>query len=231
MTARAKSPIQHVVWDWNGTLLDDVALCLEALHALCKPRNIPLISIARYRELFTFPVIEYYKAVGFDFDREPFDVPAGEWVRYYSPRVFTDAALFPDAAPTLKAFRAAGIGQTVLSAHQHSELAKAVDHFGLRDYFEAVLGKGDFNGESKMALGRAWIKDADIDPQTVLLVGDTLHDHEVAEDLGLHCMLVARGHQSRERLQRAGVPVIDNIETITRRMLHMGSLAQKGPAA
>lgn len=230
MTSSMQRALRHVLWDWNGTLLDDVALCLEALHALCLPRNLPLMTLERYREVFTFPVIEYYKAAGFDFDREPFEIPAGEWVRYYSPRVFKDAALFPGVVPALDAFQAAGIGQTVLSAQQHEELAKAVRHFGLLKYFEAVLGKSDFNGESKVALGRAWMENADIDPKTVLLVGDTLHDHEVAEDLGVKCILVARGHQSRSRLEGAGVPVVDNIENITRWVLQAPQ-AQEGPAA
>jgi phosphoglycolate phosphatase len=203
-----------ILWDWNGTLLDDVAFCLRALHHLCRSRGIDPPSLDRYREIFTFPVVEYYRAVGFDFSEEPFHVLADEWVAFYTEGVHREARLFDDARPVLHAARAAGYGQVVLSAHEHNALLAAIRHHRLDDCFDDVLGIGDFHAHSKLGLGQRWIARADVAPGRVLFVGDTLHDHEVAGAMGVHCVLVARGHQSRARLETAGVPVLDGLDAL-----------------
>ena len=57
---------KHIIWDWNGTLLDDTWLCVEGINQALIKRNLTPISEDRYREVFTFPVRDYYKKLGFD---------------------------------------------------------------------------------------------------------------------------------------------------------------------
>ena len=58
-----------IVWDWNGTLLNDVQAAFSAMNAMLSRRGLPLMeSLAQYRELFTFPVRQYYAAAGLDLD-------------------------------------------------------------------------------------------------------------------------------------------------------------------
>ena len=92
--------IKTVIWDWNGTLLDDLDLSLNSVNILLEERNLPLLTEEKYKSIFTFPVIEYYKAAGFDFDKEPFEVPAKQYVRIYRDGVNT-VRLFPDVVDTL----------------------------------------------------------------------------------------------------------------------------------
>ena len=206
--------IDHVLWDWNGTLLDDVALCLDALNVLLERRGKRPVGLDEYRAKFTFPVIEYYQAVGFDLETEPFEGPAQEWTDLYSGGVWTKTKLYDGAEDVLDFVRAKGIRQSVLSAYLHEMLAKVIAHFGVAEYFDDTLGLGDFYAESKRDLGHAWLADASVDPARVLMIGDTLHDHEVAAALGIHCVLLAQGHQSKERLLAAGVPVLDAITDV-----------------
>mgnify|MGYP002546450752 FL=1 len=78
--------IKHVVWDWNGTLLDDIDVSMEALNWILRKEKLPLVlDKSEYRKYFQFPVIEYYKKVGFDFEKTPFSVLAEEYMRYYQP--------------------------------------------------------------------------------------------------------------------------------------------------
>ena len=78
--------IKHVVWDWNGTLLDDIDVSMEALNTILKKAQLPLVlDKGEYRKYFQFPVIEYYKKVGFDFEKTPFPMLAKEYMRYYQP--------------------------------------------------------------------------------------------------------------------------------------------------
>ena len=81
--------ISTVIWDWNGTLLDDLHLSLRIINLLLKRRSLPELSRDRYREVFTFPVKDYYREIGFDFDREPFEIPAREYIDIYNRDVST----------------------------------------------------------------------------------------------------------------------------------------------
>ena len=62
-----------VLWDWNGTLLDDVALCVDALNRLLRIYHYPQqYSLAQYREIFGFPIEDYYIRAGFDFSKNSY---------------------------------------------------------------------------------------------------------------------------------------------------------------
>ena len=209
---------RHIIWDWNGTLLDDVEFCIRTINEIAARRGIPPVTRERYREVFTFPVIEYYKALGFDFDEESFAVPAQEWVDGYTVGVLTQAQLYPGAVAVLAALADDGFAQSILSAHHQDPLVNTVRHFGIAQYIDPILGLDDHYAESKLQLGRAWLNAADVDRDSVLLVGDTLHDHEVAEALGVACLLVAHGHQSEEQLAKAGVPVVGDLGKIRDRL-------------
>lgn len=203
--------IDHLLWDWNGTLLDDVDLCLSALHTICAKRNIRLPSLEEYRAKFTFPVVDYYRAVGFDFDQEPFAIPAQEWIDIYSAKVWDETRLFDAASEVLACLRGRGYRQSILSAYHHEMLVDVMGHFGVADFFEPILGLGDFYANGKLELGTAWIAQSRLDPKRILMIGDTLHDRDVAAAMGAQCVLVAQGHQSKERLMQGGVPVLDTI--------------------
>ena len=207
----AYDAISHIVWDWNGTLLDDVALCLSALNSVGGRRGIPPLTLERYRGIFTFPVIDYYKAAGFDFTHEPFSSPAEEWVAAYKDGVRTLARPYAGAGAVLACLARAGFRQTLLSAHEHELLVELVCHFGLDSHFSRIMGIGDIYAAGKCELGLAWLAESGVAPEAILMIGDTLHDNEVAQAMGVLCILIAEGHQSRERLREAGVPVLDSV--------------------
>ena len=206
--------IRHIVCDWNGTLLDDLDLCLTALHELGRPRGIPPVTLETYRERFTFPVVEYYKALGFDPSPKAFEEAAREWVRMYADRVYSASWLYEGAVETLACLRDAGLRQCLVSAHQHDMLLAAVRHFGVFDYFDTIRGLHNHYAESKVDLGRQWLAELAPPREAVLMIGDTLHDLEVANELGVRCLLVAQGHQSETRLRATGAPVIASIRDV-----------------
>ena len=205
------STIQQVLWDWNGTLLNDVDFCVAMLNELCRRREMEEVSRDAYREMFTFPVIEYYKAMGFDTTPGAFEQVAREWIALYNEGLIKHAALHQGARESLERIEACGIRQSILSAHHRDLLVEATDQFRVSEYFEAILGIDSYHGESKIDLGKAWIADSGVRPASVLMVGDTLHDYEVAQAMGVQCLLVARGHQARHRLETVDIPVLDSI--------------------
>lgn len=197
---------KHIIWDWNGTLLDDVWLCVDSINLVLKKYALPLISEGRYRELFDFPVKSYYKKLGFDFSRFDFGVVGGEFITEYNKKSY-ECEIQAGMHDILLHFAVRGISQSVLSAREHGQLAQELDYHGLLSFFDRVAGLSDNYAAGKVDVGRRHLSEIGVSPEKVVLVGDTLHDFEVAEALGTDCVLVAHGHQPGERLAQSGVPV------------------------
>ncbi len=201
-----------IIWDFNGTLLDDVRTGIDSVNTLLAERGLSTIeSEEHYRRIFRFPIIEYYRSLGFDFDSEPYEVLAPKWVALYLENV-KRAGLFDDVKDTLEYFRERNVRQIVLSATERVMLERQLNFLGIRDYFDEVMGLGDIHAGSKLSLARAW-RERNADARA-LLIGDTDHDAENAKEMGTDCVLVARGHQSKEYLKTLGAPVVISLKEL-----------------
>jgi phosphoglycolate phosphatase len=196
-----RSPYRHVIWDWNGTLLDDLDLCIDVMNGLLRRRGLPPMDRARYHAVFGFPVRDYYQRLGFDFARDSFEQLSVEFIAGYEARR-RECNLQPGARATLAALQQAGVTQSILSAYREATLKEIVAHFGLTPHFIRLTGLDNIYAHSKAELGRAWVAELALPGDEILMVGDTLHDLEVAREMGVDCVLVAGGHQSAERLRR-----------------------------
>lgn len=204
---------QHIIWDWNGTLLDDVALCVEVMNGMLNRRGMRPIDAAGYRELFGFPVRGYYQRLGFDFGVESFEQLAVEYCDEYDARVH-ECDLHRGAVSVIGALGQAASAQSILSSCEQRALDRALCSFGLDGHFQDIIGQSDRYAAGKVETGRALIRRSGITESGTVLVGDTLHDHEVAQALGIDCILVAHGHHSRRRLAAAHPAVIESLEPI-----------------
>ena len=207
--------MNSVIWDWNGTLLNDIDLCINSINKLLKERKLPQIDSKTYREIFSFPVQEYYKTLGFDFEKEDFSIPAHQFIDLYHEG-FDSCSLHNKSVEVLAYFSKKGVRQFVLSAMKHEMLEKTLKMKGISQYFEGVAGLKDHYAVSKLEQGKQLISDFEIEIETTWLVGDTTHDFDVATELGVNCILIADGHQSKERLSQTGGIVISSLfELIT----------------
>ncbi len=207
--------VNNVVWDWNGTLINDIEACMEAINRLLDNRGLPRIEKEKYKELFTFPIINYYKALGFDFDKEPFDVPAMEYIKHYN-EIFPTCQLANNAREVLHHFHEKGYQQYILSAMEHANLEKSVKYYGIQDFFESIQGIKDHFAAGKEDAGQLLMKKYRLIADKTVMIGDTVHDHEVAGSLGIDCILIADGHQSKQRLEATGRKVLDEVSGLIR---------------
>ena len=206
--------VSLVVWDWNGTLLDDVRVNVETINELLGRRGLEKIkNLREYRGGFGFPIIDYYRTLGFDTDREEFSEIADEYVRVYRGKL-CEAALFPDAVPLLKRFQKMGIRQVTVSAAEGERLRREVKSYGIDGYFTHVIGTGDNLGSSKVSLALNFVKDSGVPQEGILFIGDLLHDAEVARECGCRAVLISAGHQSADRLKLSGFPVLPSLADI-----------------
>ena len=198
---------KYVVWDFNGTILDDVGCGINSINVLLSRRGLPTLkTVEEYQEHFRFPIVEYYKSLGFDLEREDFSVVAVEWVEQYD-RFSKDSTVHPEAVAAIEALRAHGVRQVLLSATEQTMLERQVAELGLGGLFEEVLGMDTVEAHTKLPAVLGWMERAK--PDRAIFIGDTLHDADVAAEAGAQCVLVACGHQSRKTLEVAGCPVFD----------------------
>jgi len=205
-----KKKYTHIIWDWNGTLFDDVEWCVKTINTMLARRGLPpLGSVEEYREIFCFPVAEYYKKLGFDFEKEPFEKLAVEYMDLYHTGKSGGCGLYGGAEAVLRALCEAGKSQIILSASETLNLSNQVDEFDIRGYFDEIIGISDIYAKSKIHAGIDYMARKAV--SSAVLIGDTCHDYETARSLGADCLLIASGHQSRARLEACGVPVLGGI--------------------
>ncbi|MBM4263485.1 MAG: HAD family hydrolase [Deltaproteobacteria bacterium] len=204
---------RHIIWDWNGALVDDLALNVAIVNTMLSQRGMAPVTHDQYRELITFPIQEFYRSIGFDFDREPFEQLAVEFIRSYKSG-WHQSSLHLHSRKILEHVRAMGRSQSVLSANHRDTLREYVATFGIVHLFEHLVGLDNFQATSKVAEGRQLLDRLPHDATEILLVGDTLHDAEVADAIGVDCVLVAHGYQSRQRLEQSGRPIIDSLSEL-----------------
>lgn len=204
---------RHIIWDWNGTLLDDAWLCVDVMNKLLKRRKMPELDLNRYQEAFGFPIIDYYKRLGFTFEEEPFEIPGTEFIVEYNKR-WEETKLQQDALSTLEIIRNLNISQSILSAQEQQQLNRFMDHFNLSQYFENISGLYNHYADGKLVSGKKLIDSLYIPCDEVLLIGDTDHDFEVSETMGVDCVLVHRNHQLKSTLEKTGMQVFDSLDEI-----------------
>lgn len=205
---------RHVIWDWNGTLLDDAWLCVEILNGLLREAGLAPLTVDEYRADFSFPVLGFYERRGFDFRTHSFDEVSRRYISAYNQRRY-ECHLQPGTLPALERLRAAGVEQSVLSAYHEETLREVVAHYQLTHFFTRLSGLDNIRADGKVARGQAHLRALELHeaPHTVVLIGDTAHDHEVAQALGADCLLLEHGHMHPERLADRGVPMAGSLSS------------------
>lgn len=198
-----------IIWDFNGTLLDDVTICLDSINTLLQRRNYPLLSKNRYKDIFGFPVKIYYEKIGFNFEQEEWTNVANEYMEEYWKRQH-QANLFNGIPQLLQTLSNSGISQFVLSAMEQNNLQRFLDKLDATKYFEQISGISNDLADGKTESGLQMIASSCYKPEELLMIGDTTHDYEVASKMGVDCILYTGGHQSANRLNMLPCPIINS---------------------
>ena len=172
------------------------------------------ITLKEYRKIFRFPVKDYYLKLGFDLEKEPFEEVGLEFIKVYENRRY-DAQLYPQVIPLLIELRARGISHSILSAQHQILLDDLIQYYNIRYHFIGVFGLDNHYADSKIENGIEWVKQINLSPQEILMIGDTDHDFEVAGVIGIDCFLLSHGHYCSKRLKETGAKVFQNLMDIS----------------
>lgn len=191
---------RHIIWDWNGTIVDDLDLTVELTNIVLLEAGARTISVDEHRAAFQIPIGQYYTTIGLQPTAETLPALDMSYHRMYHEAKHR-LTVFPDLASMFDAAKAYDCEHSVLSALPHDLLTEHLDLFNLGAAFKRVIGRRTVHAESKVEGGRKLMKELSLRPAEVLVIGDTVYDHEVASALGMDCALVTRGHQDVKRLQ------------------------------
>ncbi len=197
-----------LVWDWNGTLLEDVDAAVSALNSMLRKRGIEEITRDYYRAHFRFPSRDFYEELGVDLPNEDWNQICIDFHDGFEAA--GTQRLREGAFEALETARRAGWRQMLLSAHREDLLRRDAAEAGIAGYFDAIIGTDNLDGASKLERARThFASDPPSDP--FVFIGDTLHDAEVAADLGAKCILFTGGHQEASRLTAVRCPLADSL--------------------
>jgi phosphoglycolate phosphatase len=202
--------MKYIFWDFNGTVLDDARLCYDILSEMLIEEERPSVTFEDYLMIFTFPVQAYYEKV-YDLKKTPFTILAHRFIDRYQPRSL-DLKLHEGVIETIHTLEHMGIRNVLLSASKMDNLTEQLKHYGIDHLFDHILGTSDIYATSKLDVGLNFIKTHQINPKDVIMVGDTLHDAEVAEAMGVRIILFTKGHQHPSRFEK--YEMIDQIKDL-----------------
>lgn len=203
---------KHIIWDWNGTIFNDVDYSRRIINRILKDRNIPEITIEKYRSVFTYPLKKYYEKLKLDISDNKWKLIDEEFTKTYEERkLFCE--LYFRAREVLNIISQIDKTQFLISTVSQTTLEKMVIHFHLTEYFEEIYGIENKNYiECKLANANKLLCDLNCKKGEVLYIGDTLHDWDVACKLGVDLLLIADGHQNIHLLQQTGSKVINSLD-------------------
>ena len=208
----------YFLFDWNGTLVDDVDINIGLCNALLSRRGLPLIeNRSFYLENFGFPVKPFYDLLGFDWEKESYEELAVEYGELYA-KAMEKAELFPDVYGMLENLRESGKTLAIISASMQERLVEQSERLGVDAFFSDRLGAKDNLGESKVERCKGWLKKNSADPSKVLFIGDTVHDAETAFAAGCDCVLISRGHNAKRKLFSVGCPVFESFDEMLEKL-------------
>ncbi len=207
--------MKTIIWDFNGTILDDAAISVRIENAMLQERGYPHgYTVEQYRALYRFPMEEYYRQIGYTFETESFADAAAQFMRMYE-ELFAECTLCEGVTEKLREAVDRGYRNVILSSCEDRILHEQCDALGITPYFERIMGVDNLLGGSKVELGREWMKSQRIAPANCLYFGDTTADYDTAKALDIaNLTLIANGHQSYERLSALHPQVVRSLTEI-----------------
>lgn len=208
----SSKPYDWIIWDWNGTLLNDVWLCHWIANQLAREQSLPECALQEYRMMFEFPIIRFYERVGHEFKQKSFEALSHDFMRYYESRR-QECALHESVPVTLEKMQC-HFKQAILSAYPQNSLEKVVREKCIEPCFDVIQGHQDVYAGSKTNNAHHLLEQIQTTGDRCLLIGDTIHDYDVAQAIGAECLLLSHGHQHEHHLCKTNARVVHSLASI-----------------
>ena len=205
---------EYIIWDWNGTLLDDVEASLCAVNDILEMYGKEKLDLEMYYSYVDTPIYKFYERI-FDLSVVTMDIIKPLYAKFYD-KYENGVTLADGAIGLLNECKTLGKKQYILSAAHIDDLMRHAKRLGVCDYFTKIDAATDFEAGSKIDRAKKLITEEGIDKEKCVLIGDTLHDLDTANALGIKCILYSKGHTDYKTLINTGEKVCASFEEIKR---------------
>jgi phosphoglycolate phosphatase-like HAD superfamily hydrolase/ADP-ribose pyrophosphatase YjhB (NUDIX family) len=197
LSIAAKLPpvIRNIIFDWSGTLVDDLPAVLQASNFVLAQAGQPEMSLEQFRAEFSLPFTNFY-------NRHTPHVPMPqleEWFHAEFRRAQTSVCELPHARAFLEFCRHHQLRLFLLSTvHQ--------DHFRVQCRvidFDTFLEKPYTGVWDKREKIHEILRENNLKPAETLFIGDMQHDIETAHHGDVHSCAVLTGYNTLEQLRAA----------------------------
>jgi phosphoglycolate phosphatase-like HAD superfamily hydrolase/ADP-ribose pyrophosphatase YjhB (NUDIX family) len=187
--------IRNIIFDWSGTLVDDLPAVLKASNFVLAQSGKPEMSLAEFRAEFALPFTKFY-------DRHTPDVPMAQleaWFHGSFKHAQDSVCELPHAREFLEFCRAKKF-RTFLLSTVHA------DYFKVQcavTGFDAFLDKPYTDVWDKREKIHEILAENNLQPDETLFIGDMEHDIETARHGGVHSCAVLTGYNTLDQLRAA----------------------------
>jgi len=213
--------IRNIIFDWSGTLVDDLPAVLKASNYVLHQAGQPEMSLDQFRAEFSLPFTKFY-------DRHTPNVPMPQledWFHTEFKRSQDSVCELPHAREFLEFCRAKKLRTFLLSTVHR-------DHFAVQckvTGFDAFLDKPYTDVWDKRKKIHEILLENSLKPDETLFIGDMEHDIETAHHGGVHSCAVLTGYNTLEQLRAAKPDLIVEHLRELREILEQNDLHLKPP--
>jgi phosphoglycolate phosphatase-like HAD superfamily hydrolase/ADP-ribose pyrophosphatase YjhB (NUDIX family) len=209
--------IRNIIFDWSGTLVDDLPAVLKASNFVLTQAGKPEMSLETFRAEFSLPFTKFY-------DRHTPEVPMPQletWFHSSFKQVQDSVVELPHAREFLEFCRAKKLRLFLLSTihPEHFEAQCRVTGF------DAFLEKIYTDVWDKRKKIHEILTGNNLKPDETLFIGDMEHDIETAKHGGIHSCAVLTGYNTLEQLRAAKPDLIVEHLGELRRVLEQNDLS------
>lgn len=207
----------HLVWDWNGTLLDDLALTIAATNASLAAVGGTAVTVEQHRATFRRPLADYYaEMLGRHVTAYEFAYLDSVFQGVYQSGV-ADCDLAVDALAAIRAWSGVEGTQSLVSMYAHSDLIDQLRRRGLIEWLLRADGRrDDHQVDHKAGYLAQHICDLGLTGSDCVVIGDSVDDADAAAAVGATCVLYNGGVTGELALRATGCPVASTLlEAVT----------------
>lgn len=203
--------IKNIIFDWSGTLSDDVIFTYSATMKVFEKIGIAEITLEKFKEEFTLPYMNFYKKFKNNPDKKIIDETFDKELN-----LINKAKLFLEVKEVLNFLQQRKIKMIILSSYLQESLEREIKENNLQDFFSDVNG----SVHDKTEVVSEIMQKNNFKPAETIYVGDMVHDIETGIKAGIITVIVACGYQSKKVLLEKNPDfLIENLEELKKIIL------------
>lgn len=201
--------IKYILWDWNGTIVDDFHYNLDLINRLLQERGLPTINEEQYKKAFGFPIIDFYRKVGFDCSDTAYKELVDEYQKEYESGICS-IPLADGVVEVMQRFKSQGFKEFIFSSSIKETIEKQLDLYPeIVPLINGIIAQDNNRAAGKLKTAVEWGNKNDVNWKEAMIIDDTTYGLDLAKKLGCKCILVNSGHQIIKK--DIGVPVLDSV--------------------